>query len=133
MSAMMAYFMTFLPYNFEPAKLVLIFAPIHVFFLNKMAQARLANRLSKGFQFVLRALSHHFDPAIQQIAHRASYFKPGSHRFHAVAEPDTLHLATVNNLHSFAIHNLDRPMWHIRTVRGRKITPPPVLTRKIKP
>src|SRR6266850_2241782 len=133
MSAMMAYFMTLLPYNFEPAKLVLIFAPIHVFFPNKMAEAGLANGLSEGLQFVLRAFRHHFDPAIEQIAHRAPHFKSGSHRFHAVAEADALHLAIVKNLHSFAIHNLDRPMWHIRAARGRKITPPPVLTAKIKP
>ena len=55
----------------------------------------------------LRAFGDQFHPAVGQIADRAGHVEAGGDRFHGVAEPDTLHLARVNNLHSPAIHSID--------------------------
>src|SRR5580765_1008978 len=106
MSAMMAYFMSRLPYNFKAAELVLGFAPDHIFFFDKVIQARFANRLSEGFQFILRTLGNQFHASIDQIAHRPRHLESGGHGFDVVAKPNALDMTAVNNLHTFAIHDL---------------------------
>src|ERR1035438_9248003 len=107
MSAMIANFIYLLPYNFKSAKLAAGFLPGYIFLPDKMVQTRLANRLPKRFQLVFGPFRHQLHSPAGQIADRARHIKARGDGFHAIAKPDTLHLARVNDLHSPAIHSID--------------------------
>src|SRR5437762_7889636 len=101
MSAMIANFME-LPYNFKPAKLIFCIAPTDFFVLYEMIHARFPNRLLKSLQLIAAAFSEQFHPAIGQIPNGASHLEPAGDLPDAIAEPDALHPARVQNTHLFA-------------------------------
>src|ERR1035438_3986936 len=107
MSAMIANFMQFLPYYFKSAKLTAGFLPGYIFLPDKMVQTRLANRLPKRFQFVFGPFCDQLHSPARQIADRARHLKARGDGLHAIAKPDTLHLARVNDLYSPAIQSID--------------------------
>jgi len=61
---------------FKPAKIILRFIPIYIFFLYKMFETRIPDTLPERFQLIFNAFREYFDPAIGQIPHRASDFEP---------------------------------------------------------
>jgi hypothetical protein len=60
-----------LSYNFKPAKFILRFIPIYVFFFDKMIETGVPDTLPESVQFIFNAFSEQFDPAIGQVPNRA--------------------------------------------------------------
>src|SRR5512143_335102 len=106
MSAIIANFIQLLPYNFKPAKLSPGLGPGNLFLPNKMVQPRLADRPTKGFQFIPHSLGSQLDCAVRQIADGARHLEASRDRLDAVTKTDTLHTARVKNLHSPSIHSI---------------------------
>src|SRR5271165_4264714 len=98
-----------LPYDFEPAKLILRIAPTHVFLLYKMSQPGFPDGLAKPVQLVLYAFGRQFDPAVGQVPNRARDLKTGCDGFHCITKTNTLHTARVKNPHAPAIHSTIQP------------------------
>src|SRR6266704_428210 len=94
-----------LSYDFKPAKVILCFAPTHLFLLDKMFQAGFPNPLPKCVHLIFVAFCHQLYPAIGQIAHRPSHFEFVGDFPDAIAEADALDPARIEHLHSFALHS----------------------------
>ncbi len=89
----------------ETAEFILRGAPRHIFIVDKMFQAGVADGCAEGLEFLVPALGCQFDAAVGQSTHGAGNIKSGGHGFRGVAKADALHMAGIQDVQTAAVRD----------------------------